>query len=182
MHVCGASRYQSLQKAELRSDGAMSRILLVDDDDRLSRFLQLEQGANDYVTKPFAIEELLARIRNLLRYKSLLTEPEIEHKVSINDLIMDLKSREVLREGIPIALTPTEFELLRYLIDHKNEVRSREQIITEVWGYDFVGDTNVVDVYIRYLRQKIDKSFSRKLIETIRGVGYMIKENDKTST
>ncbi|OCT15961.1 DNA-binding response regulator [Paenibacillus pectinilyticus] len=154
-------------------------ILLTARDAIPDRVSGLDQGANDYVTKPFATIELLARIRSLLRQKSLqeLAAPAAEqaHLLRIDELTMDLKSRAVSREGTAIELTPTEFDLLRFLIQHQNEVMSREQIITEVWGYDFIGDTNVVDVYIRYLRQKVDKPFSTKLIQTIRGIGYLIK-------
>jgi DNA-binding response OmpR family regulator len=158
-----------------QADSTIPIILLTARDTVPARVSGLDQGANDYVTKPFAIEELLARIRNLLRQKSLIAQPQLEHLIKIDDLVMNLKSREVRRGAKPIELTPTEFELLRFLIEHKGEVKSREEIITQVWGYDFVGDTNVVDVYIRYLRQKIDEGFSFKLIRTIRGIGYMVK-------
>jgi DNA-binding response OmpR family regulator len=158
-----------------QADTLIPIILLTARDTVPARVSGLDQGANDYVTKPFAIEELLARIRNLLRQKSLFDHPQMEHLLKIDDLVMDLKSREVRRADKTIELTQTEFELLRFLIDHKDEVKSREEIITQVWGYEFVGDTNVVDVYIRYLRQKIDKGFPRKLIRTIRGIGYMVK-------
>lgn len=142
----------------------------------------LDQGANDYVTKPFATIELLARIRSLLRYKNLQEQPtEQPLLLKVDDLSMDLKSRAVTREGTAIELTPTEFDLLRFLIQHQDEVMTREQIISEVWGYDFVGDTNVVDVYIRYLRQKVDKPFSSKLIQTIRGIGYLLKYEPSAS-
>lgn len=151
-------------------------ILLTARDAVLDRVSGLDQGANDYVTKPFATVELLARVRSLLRQRNLQEQPaEQPHLLKIDDLTMDLKSRSVVREGTTIELTPTEFELLRFLIQHQDEVMTREQIISEVWGYDFVGDTNVVDVYIRYLRQKVDKPFSSKLIQTIRGIGYLIK-------
>ncbi|MNI35717.1 Response regulator MprA [compost metagenome] len=163
-------------------DIATPIILLTARDAVPDRVSGLDQGANDYVTKPFAIEELLARIRSLLRQQTAQQHPHKEHVVKINDLFMDLKSRRVQRGNMNIELTPTEFDLLRFLIVHKDEVMSREQIIAEVWGYDFVGDTNVVDVYIRYLRQKIDKGFDFKLIQTIRGVGYMIKENPTSDT
>ncbi|MEC0225985.1 response regulator transcription factor [Paenibacillus alba] len=157
-------------------------ILLTARDAVRDRVSGLDQGANDYVTKPFATIELLARIRSLLRQRSLHEQPtEQPHLLKVDDLTMDLKSRAVVREGIPIELTPTEFDLLRFLIQHQDEVMSREQIISEVWGYDFVGDTNVVDVYIRYLRQKVDKPFSCKLIQTIRGVGYLLKCDSSSS-
>ncbi|MFC5450766.1 response regulator transcription factor [Paenibacillus aestuarii] len=156
-------------------DALLPIILLTARDAVPDRVSGLDQGANDYVTKPFAIEELLARVRRLLRERELQEQPVDANVLKIDDLTMDLKSRAVVREGKPIELTPTEFDLLRFLIQHQDEVMSREQIISEVWGYDFVGDTNVVDVYIRYLRQKIDKPFSCKLIQTIRGVGYMLK-------
>ncbi|MNG07898.1 Transcriptional activator protein CopR [compost metagenome] len=157
-------------------------ILLTARDAIPDRVSGLDQGANDYVTKPFATVELLARIRSLLRQKSLQEQvPEQDHLLKIDDLTMDLKSRAVTREGTAIELTPTEFDLLRFLIVHQNEVMSREQIITDVWGYDFIGDTNVVDVYIRYLRQKVDKPFTTKLIQTIRGIGYLIKAETEGS-
>ncbi|WNR44968.1 response regulator transcription factor [Paenibacillus roseipurpureus] len=151
-------------------------ILLTARDAIPDRVSGLDLGANDYVTKPFATVELLARIRSLLRQKSLQEQPpDQDHLLKIDELSMDLKSRAVSRGGTAIELTPTEFDLLRFLIQHQNEVMSREQIITEVWGYDFIGDTNVVDVYIRYLRQKVDKPFPTKLIHTIRGIGYVIR-------
>ncbi|NQX62372.1 response regulator transcription factor [Paenibacillus qinlingensis] len=157
-------------------------ILLTARDAIPDRVSGLDQGANDYVTKPFATVELLARIRSLLRQKSLQEQvPEQDHLLKIDDLTMDLKSRAVSREGTAIELTPTEFDLLRFLIQHQNEVMTREQIISEVWGYDFIGDTNVVDVYIRYLRQKVDKPFTTKLIQTIRGIGYLIKSKEAVS-
>ncbi|NOV02903.1 response regulator transcription factor [Paenibacillus planticolens] len=161
----------------IRQVNAILPIILLTARDAVSdRVSGLDQGANDYVTKPFATVELLARIRSLLRQRSLQDQPAEEpYSLKIDDLTMDLKSRSVVREGAAIELTPTEFELLRFLIQHQDEVMTREQIISEVWGYDFVGDTNVVDVYIRYLRQKVDKPFSSKLIQTIRGVGYLMK-------
>jgi DNA-binding response OmpR family regulator len=160
-------------------DALIPIILLTARDAVPDRVSGLDQGANDYITKPFAIEELLARIRSLLRQQTVQMKLEDEHILRVDDLFIDLKSREVRREGNAIDLTPTEFELLRYLIQRQEEVMSREQIISEVWGYDFIGDTNVVDVYIRYLRQKVDKGFSCKIIHTIRGVGYMVKAGDE---
>jgi DNA-binding response OmpR family regulator len=149
-------------------------ILVTGRDEVPDRVAGFNQGANDYVTKPFAIEELLARIRNLL---SLTGKEENGPSVLTADsLEVQLKSRGVARDGNPIELTPKEFELLTYLLRNKDEVCTREQIVNEVWGYDFVGETNIVDVYIRYLRQKVDKGYPIKLIQTVRGAGYMLRE------
>ncbi|MCP1305756.1 response regulator transcription factor [Paenibacillus tyrfis] len=133
-----------------------------------------DQGANDYITKPFVIEELLARVRNLIGLTNR-QKPDTD-TLCAADLTVDLKARKVTRGDNPIELTPKEFDLLQYLIQHKGHVLTREQIISDVWGYDFVGDTNIVDVYIRYLRQKIDKGYQPKLIKTARGVGYELTD------
>lgn len=138
----------------------------------------LDLGANDYVTKPFEMEEVSARIRALLR--SVRREPspssEQEEVLMADGLIADTKARSVQREGKAIELTPREFDLLVYLMKHKGQVLSRDQILSDVWGFDFAGQTNLVDVYIRYLRQKLEQGIRKKLIHTIRGVGYSMKE------
>jgi DNA-binding response OmpR family regulator len=144
--------------------------------DKVSGF---EHGANDYITKPFAMEEMLARVRNLFRiFQHQTKETEGSDILKAADLTIELRTRKVFRKELSIELTPREFELLVYLAENKNQEKSREEILSEVWGYDFIGETNLVDVYIRYLRQKIDKGFRFKLIHTIRGVGYMLKEPD----
>ncbi|UOQ86728.1 response regulator transcription factor [Gracilibacillus salinarum] len=134
----------------------------------------LDLGANDYITKPFQIEELLARIRAQLR-QSVPDQTE-EHLLGFDDLSIDLQARDVTRSTKLIELTPREYDLLVFLLKHQNQVLTREQLLEHVWGFDYAGDTNVVDVYIRYLRNKIDKPFHKNTIQTIRGVGYTIKD------
>ncbi|MCH6265004.1 response regulator transcription factor [Neobacillus citreus] len=135
----------------------------------------LDLGANDYITKPFRIEELLARIRVWLR-QSVLQEEPADSSLSIGDLTINQKTREVVRASQSIELTPTEYDLLLYLVQHQNQVLTFDQLLSNVWGFDYYGDSNVVYVYIRYLRKKIDAPFSKPYIHTIRGVGYMLKE------
>lgn len=150
-------------------------IMLTAKDDVTDKVMGLDIGADDYITKPFAIEELLARIRAALRRKGEVVNDA--ENLQIGDLTMDLSKRHVSRSGKLIELTKREYDLLEYLMKNKDIVLTREQILEKVWGYDYTGDTNVVDVYIRYLRRKIDDNFETKLIRTIRGVGYMLKEN-----
>ncbi|MGE7763852.1 response regulator transcription factor [Peribacillus sp. NPDC096540] len=137
----------------------------------------LDHGANDYVTKPFEIEELLARIRACFRIHTGKSQSDDkEDFLMVHDLRLELGTRDIIRQGKRIELTSREFDLLVYLMQNKNQVLSRDQILSHVWGYDFVGDTNVVDVYIRYLRKKIDYPYNLQLIHTYRGVGYSLKE------
>lgn len=152
-------------------------ILLTARDSIPEKVMGLDLGANDYVTKPFEIEELLARIRVSLRVRIAKAPADEPLEWHLDDLYVNARTREVARAGQAVELTPTEFDLLAFLLSHAGEVVSREQIINEVWGYDFVGDTNIVDVYIRYLRKKVDYGFRKTLIHTIRGVGYTIREN-----
>jgi len=134
----------------------------------------LDLGANDYITKPFDIEELLARIRAQLRL-NIHAQEEKETELSIADLTVNEKTREIQRAGQMLELTPREYDLLVHLLNHQQQVLTRDQLLTAVWGFDYFGDTNVVDVYIRYLRKKIDYPFEKQLIHTVRGVGYVMK-------
>lgn len=138
------------------------------------RVAGLDGGADDYVSKPFAIEELLARIRVLLRRSR--PGSASEDIVTAAQIQLNASTREVERDGQAITLTAREFDLLEMLMRNKNHVLTREQIMEKVWGYDFTGETNVLDVYIRYLRNKIDVPFDRPVIHTVRGVGYILKE------
>lgn len=149
-------------------------IIMVTARDAVSdRVAGLDEGADDYLVKPFAIEELLARIRVQLRSKEMAAgEP---HKRQYLDLVLDRETREVFRQGQRLDLTKKEFDLLEFLVLNPNRVLSREIILEKVWGYDFTGGTNVVDVYIRYLRAKVDDPFPTKLIQTVRGVGYVLR-------
>lgn len=140
-------------------------------DDRVTG---LDSGANDYLVKPFSFEELLARIRVLTREKHGLTE----NILSIGDLELNLSSHIVTRGGTEISLTSKEYQLLEYLLYNKEKVLSREKIENHIWNYDYEGGTNVIDVYIRYLRKKIDDGFPTKLIHTVRGAGYVIREEN----
>ncbi len=149
-------------------------IMLTARRDITDKVIGLDQGADDYVTKPFEMEELLARIRAGLR-RSRAKDSE-QKLLAIADLSINVLTREVIKQGDHIDLTKTEYDLLEYLLRNKGLVMTRDQIIEHVWGYDFVGDSNVLDVYIRYLRNKIDYPYERKLIHTIRGVGYTLKE------
>lgn len=133
----------------------------------------LDSGANDYLVKPFSFEELLARIRVMTREKHNLSE----NILTIVDLCLNLSSHTVTRDGKEISLTSKEYQLLEYLMYNKEKVLSREKIENHIWNYDYEGGTNVIDVYIRYLRKKIDDGFNTKLIHTVRGAGYVIRED-----
>jgi two-component system, OmpR family, response regulator len=141
-------------------------------DDRIKG---LQTGSDDYMTKPFAFSELLARVQALIRRSSGLTEPT---SLSLSDLHLNLLTREVTRGGKKIELQPSEFSLLEYLLRNAGRVVSKTMIMEHVWNYDFDPQTNVVEARICRLRDKIDREFDRKLIHTLRGVGYVLKETD----
>lgn len=161
----------------LRRTSELPVILLTARDAVMDKVSGLEMGADDYMTKPFAIEELLARIRLVLR-KATKTSPAAapSHVLSCKGVAVNVEAHEVICNGEKVDLTNREFMLLQTLLENKNIVLSRDTLINKVWGYDYFGETNVVDVYIRYLRQKIDDRFGIQLISTVRGIGYVIKE------
>ncbi len=155
-------------------------IMLTARDTTTDKVMGLDIGACDYVTKPFEIEELLARIRGTLRNNKAQTEDKVnrDKTISLGPLLIDQNQRQVFYHDENINLTKTEFDLLVYLARNKNITLTREQILEEVWGYDYSADSNLADVYIRYLRSKIDDPFDLKLIHTVRGVGYILKDED----
>lgn len=157
---------------EARRKGVKTPVLFLTARDSVSdRVKGLDLGANDYLIKPFSMEELMARIRALFR-RSYAAESSL---LTAADLVVDLSSHRVERDGKEIELSAKEYALLVYLMHNKNIVLSREQIENHIWNFDYEGGTNVVDVYIRYLRKKIDEGHEKKLITTVRGTGYMLK-------
>jgi DNA-binding response OmpR family regulator len=155
----------------VRAKSRVPIIMLTAKDRVPDRVAGLDMGADDYLTKPFSTEELLARVRARLRG----TEPA-DSVIVYRDLVMDRDRHEVRRGAKEIALTAKEYALLEYLLLHRNKVHTRDELFNGVWGSDFLGDSNLIDVYIRYLRGKIDDGFEDKLITTVRGVGYTIKD------
>ncbi|WP_017298222.1 response regulator transcription factor [Nodosilinea nodulosa] len=147
-------------------------ILLTAKDDVSDRVEGLDAGADDYVVKPFSIEELLARVRAHLRR----TEPQDAEILVFGDLTLDRRSREVCRGQRPIELTAKEFDLLDYLMTNPRQVLTRDRILEQVWGYDFMGDSNIIEVYVRYLRLKLEAEGESRLIQTMRGVGYVLRD------
>ncbi len=157
----------------LRQTGtATPVILLTAKDDVSDRVEGLDAGADDYVVKPFSIEELLARVRAHLRR----SEPQDAEILIFGDLTLDRRSREVRRGQRPIELTAKEFDLLDYLMTNPRQVLTRDRILEQVWGYDFMGDSNIIEVYVRYLRLKLEAEGESRLIQTMRGVGYVLRD------
>ena len=161
----------------LRKESDVPIIMLTAKGETMDKIAGLDSGADDYITKPFAIEELFARMRVALR-RSANSNDSNGNVLTLHDLKIGISRRMVYYKDNEVELTKREFELLTYLVKNKNIVISREQILNQVWGYDYIGETNVVDVYVRYLRTKIDDKFGVKLIHTIRGVGYFVKDDE----
>jgi len=161
----------------IRKTSKVPIIMITAKGEIMDKVLGLDSGADDYVTKPFAIEELLARMRVALKRVKSFTE-DASTVLQLKNLTIDSAKRIVKVDDEEVELTKREFELLFYLIKNKNIVITRDQILNNVWGYDYIGETNVVDVYIRYLRTKLDDKYNTKYIHTIRGVGYFAKDEE----
>lgn len=158
----------------LREQKKQTPVLLLTAKDRIEdRVTGLNYGADDYLVKPFAFDELLARIRVMIRRSSNM----VSNVMTLANLTVDFDAETVKRDDCPITLTSKEFKILEYLLRNVNIVLTRDKISQHIWNYDYEGGSNVVDVYIRYLRKKIDDDFSPKLIHTIRGSGYVMREN-----
>ena len=171
MRLPGKSGLEVL--ASLRGRGFERPVLVLTAQDAVDAKVEtLRAGADDYVTKPFAFEELLARVEALARRPRAISSPQLR----VADLVLDQGTHEVRRGGDPIELTPKEFTVLEYLMRHAGRVMSRTLITEYAWGYHFDPGTNIVDVVINHLRKKIDATHDRKLIHTVRGVGYVVRE------
>jgi two-component system response regulator MprA len=157
----------------LRTGGSIPILMLTAKDTVQDRIQGLDAGADDYMIKPFNLDELLARVRALLRR----TQPERIPVLKFADLSLDTGSRQATRGNRSISLTAKEYELLELFLRHPKQVLTREVIFDRVWGYDFGGESNVLEVYIRYLRQKLEGEGEARLLHTVRGVGYVLREN-----
>jgi len=158
----------------LRQGGPVPILMLTAKDTLNDRVQGLDAGADDYMVKPFNLEELLARIRALLRR----TRPERPKVYQFEDLTLDTGTRQAIRTERVIDLTAKEYELLELFMRHPRQVLTREMIYDDVWGYDFGGESNIIEVYVRYLRQKLEASGERRLIHTVRGMGYLLRETE----
>lgn len=158
----------------LRATGSKIPVILLTAKDEVNdRVTGLDAGADDYVVKPFSIEELLARVRAHLRRN----QEDNSDILQFEDLRLNRRTREVFRGDRTIELTAKEFDLLEYLMSYPRQVFTRDQILEKVWGYDFVGDSNVIEVYVRYVRLKLEANNEKRLIHTVRGIGYALRDN-----
>lgn len=163
----------------IRANGNKTPILFLTAKDALEdRVKGLNLGADDYLVKPFHFEELMARIRAIIRRN----HGSVSNKLIADNLVLDCDTREVTRGGVPIKLSAKEFSILEYLLQNKGTVLSREKIEEHIWNYDYQGASNMIDVYIRYLRLKIDDNFENKLINTVRGIGYVLRDKQEKQT
>lgn len=162
----------------LRRTSSMPVIMLTARDAVMDKVAGLDGGADDYMTKPFAIEELLARIRLILKKQGSSKKEDNSQILSCGELKLDLQRYEARYAGNLVELTHREFELVRVLLENKNIVISRDTLLERVCGYDYLGETNVIDVYVRYVRSKIDDVYKVRMIQTVRGVGYVIREDE----
>lgn len=167
--------FEVLRRLRKKSD--IPVIMLTARDEVMDKVAGLDGGADDYMTKPFAIEELLARIRLVLKKRGGMQATD-KNRLAVGKLEMDVQRYEVFYDGNPVELTHREFELLRVLLENKNIVISRDTLLEKVCGYDYMGETNIIDVYVRYLRSKLDDVYQVKIIQTVRGVGYCIKDEN----
>ena len=158
----------------LRTESQIPVIMLTARDTVMDKVSGLDMGADDYITKPFAIEELLARIRTALRKRPQTVLSS--ERLTCGPVVMDVARHQVTCQGNPVDLTSREFDVLKLMMENQQIVLSRDTFLAKVLGYDYMGETNVVDVYIRYLRSKIDDAFGVELIHTVRGVGYVLRE------
>lgn len=168
----GISGLEVLRRLRRTSDQPV--IMLTARDSVVDKVTGLDMGADDYITKPFSIEELLARVRTALRKQQQVPDSTL----SLGPLHMDVLRHQVKVNGEAVDLTGREFSLLQVMLENPGIVMTRETLMEKVWGYDYIGETNVVDVYIRYLRSKIDEPFGIKLLHTVRGVGYTLREQE----
>jgi DNA-binding response OmpR family regulator len=163
----------------IRKESEIPIIMLTAKDDIPDKVVGLDSGANDYMTKPFAIEELLARIRSVLKRTTGAGASSNDKKIILGKLILETDKYRVTFDNEEIPMTKKEFQLLEYMMINRDVVLTRDRLLDKVWGFDYMGDTNITDVYIRYLRTKIDDRFGVKFIHTVRGVGYQFRYESK---
>jgi len=161
-------------KALRRNKKQTPVIFLTAKDTLQDKITGLDEGASDYIVKPFSFDELMARLRSVVR----TAQGNVSDIYELDNLVVDVQSHVVKRNNQKISLTGKEYNLLEYLIMNKNKILSREKILNHVWGYDYEGGNNIVDVYINYLRNKIENGSEKKLLHTVRGIGYVMKDGE----